>query len=135
MKPFPAGEVDRRRDLPANEDLTVIFRAELNGEDFTVTEEKDAASMRGKEGRMRVVVWNLGDAPKTGSIQARGGDFAKIPPRITIPAMGKVEFDTVFTPRAKPGGFEGHIVLSGVFDGKNSTRLVIPVRPAEQNKR
>ena len=41
--------------------------------------------------------------------------------------MGKTEFNVVFKPNLPEGVFESHIVFSGVFNGKKTTKLDIPV--------
>ena len=128
VKPFPTGEIDRHTNPPADEDLTVIFRAELNEDDFTITGQKAVAEMpRTEGGRIKVIVWNLSDTAKTGTVKAEGGEFSGIPQTITIPPMGKTEFDTVFKPNLPDGVFENHIVFSGVFNGKKTSKLAIPV--------
>ncbi|MBO4345240.1 MAG: hypothetical protein J5833_05775 [Victivallales bacterium] len=129
VRPFPTGEIDRHSNPPADEDLTVIFRAELNKDDFTITGQKAVAEMPRMEGRMKVVVWNLGDTAKTGTVNAEGGDFSGIPQAITIPPMGKTEFDAVFNPHVNKDAIEGHIVFSGVFNGKRTSKLDIPFMP------
>ncbi|MBR5839896.1 MAG: hypothetical protein IKZ84_15245, partial [Victivallales bacterium] len=128
VKPFPTGEIDRHTNPPADEDLTVIFRAELNEDDFTITGQKAVAEMpRTEGGRMKVIVWNLSDTAKTGTVNAEGGEFSGIPQTITIPPMGKTEFETVFKPILPNGVFESHIVFSGKFNGKKTSKLDIPV--------
>jgi hypothetical protein len=78
-------------------------------------------------GRLKVIVWNLEDSAKTGTVNAEGGEFSGIPQSVTIPPMSKIEFETVFKPRLPDGVFEGHIVFSGVFNGKKTSKLDIPV--------
>ena len=128
VKPFPTGEIDRHTNPPADEDLTVIFRTELNEDDFIITGQKAVAEMpRTEGGRMKVIIWNLSDTTKTGTVNADGGEFSGIPQTITIPPMGKTEFETVFKPILPNGVFESHIVFSGVFNGKKTSKLAIPV--------
>ena len=128
IKPVPVGEIDRHLNPPADEDLTVIFRAELNDDDFVITGQKAVAEMpRTDGGRLKVIVWNLEDSAKTGTVNAEGGEFSGIPQSVTIPPMSKIEFETVFKPRLPDGVFEGHIVFSGVFNGKKTSKLDIPV--------
>ena len=128
IKPVPVGEIDRHLNPPADEDLTVIFRAELNNDDFVIAGQKAVAEMpRTDGGRMKVIVWNLENTAKTGTIVTDGGEFSGIPQTITIPPMGKTEFNVVFKPNLPEGVFESHIVFSGVFNGKKTTKLDIPV--------
>ena len=128
IKPVPVGEIDRHLNQPADEDLTVIFRAELNDDDFVITGQKAVAEMpRTDGGRMKVIVWNLENTAKTGTIVTDGGEFSGIPKNVTIPPMGKTEFNVVFKPNLPEGVFESHIVFSGVFNGKKTTKLDIPV--------
>ena len=123
----PAGKV-----LPyepaADEDLTVILRVEPDWNDFKLTDSKTRVSLDGESGRVRVIVWNIGDTAKTGRVEASGCPLEGLPesialgPRGTPPAV----FDCVLKPDATTDALPT-LVLSGAFDGKRSSRLSMPI--------
>ena len=112
----------------ADEDLTVVIRAEPDWNDFKLTDSKTRVSLDGESGRVRVIVWNLGDVAKTGRVEASGCPLEGLPesialgPRGTPPAV----FDCVLKPDATTGALPT-LVLSGAFDGKRSSRLSMPI--------
>ena len=113
-----------------DEDLSVIVRVELDEDDWSITRNKTrAVPRRGDGGRLRVVVWNLGDTAKTGTVEVAGGHLAGLParpfalgPRGTPP----VAFDCAFQP-LDDGVFDPSLVLRGVFNGKRGSRICVPV--------
>ncbi|MBO4618716.1 MAG: hypothetical protein J5654_01260 [Victivallales bacterium] len=128
VEALPAGVIDKHLDQIEDEDLTIIFRGELDAEDFTVTDQKSTAEMARTEGRMKVIIWNLSELPKTGNVIVVGGEFEGLPEEVTLPPMGKAEFEGIFRPAFPKGESTGHIVLSGRFDGKTTSKLDIPVK-------
>ena len=127
VPPHPAGKV-----LPyepaADEDLTVIIRVDLDARDFEIGDQKTLASIKGDTGRLRVQVWNMGDTAKTGRIDVAGAKLEGLPETIALGPRGSppVEFDCVLSPSdASP---EGELVLTGVFEGRRSSRLVMRTR-------
>ena len=130
LKPaIPPGRLDTPAQEP-DEDLTVVVRVELDEDDWAITRNKTRAVPRhGDGGRLRVVVWNLGDTAKTGTVEVAGGHLAGLParpfalgPRGTPP----VAFDCAFQP-LDDGVFNPSLVLHGVFNGKRSSRTCVPV--------
>lgn len=130
--PRPAGTV--KPYVPAaDEDLSVILRVELDTNDFEVASQKTRAVLKGETGRLRVQVWNLGDAAKTGCVEIAGGTFEGLPATIALGPRGTppATFDCTFVPT--PGGeFYQRLVLTGLFNGKRSSRLSLPVRLEKQ---
>jgi len=124
----PAGKVSPY--VPkANEDLTVIIRVDLNTNDFRVTSQKTCAVLKGDKGRLRVQVWNMGGGAKTGRVYVKGGTLEGLPGEIALGPCGTppVAFDCTFVPDAG-SDFERSVKLVGVFGGKRTSRLVMPVR-------
>ena len=126
--PVPPGTVGATPPAE-DEDLSVIVRVELDENDWTITRNKSRAMPKGETGRLRVVVWNLGDAAKTGTVEVAGARLEGLPdapfalgPRGTPPA----EFDCTFMP-FDDGGFDVDLVVRGVFDGKRGSRTFVPV--------
>ena len=128
--PHPTGKV--KPYVPAvDEDMTVILRVDLDPNDFEITNEKTRAILKGDIGRLRLQVWNMGDEAKTGHIEAdiKGGSLSGLPgwmslgPRGTPPAT----FDCTFVPD-KSADSVRPIVLTSVFGGKRSSRLVMSMR-------
>lgn len=128
IPPFPTGEIDRHALQDDGEDLTVVFRVDLNPDDFAVTGMKSEAELRSEEGRLKVTVWNLSEVAKTGVVQVQGGELIGCPSSITVAPMSKVEFDAVFRPAALAEGYGTHLVISGLFNGKETSRLDVPLK-------
>ena len=112
----------------ADEDLSVVVRAEFDRDDFEIANQKTLAVMKGDEGRVRVIVWNLGETSKTGIVEAAGARLRGLPdapvslgPR----GSGPVAFDCVLSSADGDPG-EGALVLAGVFNGRRSSRLYAP---------
>ena len=130
--PCPAGKV--KPYVPAaDEDLTVILRVDLNTNDFEIASQKTRAVPKGDTGRLRVQVWNMGDAAKTGFVKVEGGTLEGLPGTIALGPRGTppATFDCTFVPT--PGSdFYQKLVLTGIFNGKQSSRLSMPVRLEKQ---
>jgi hypothetical protein len=112
----------------ADEDLSVVIRAEFDRDDFGIENQKTLAVMKGDEGRVRVIVWNLGETSKTGIVETAGARLLGLPdapvalgPRGSAPLV----FDCVLSPAEGDPG-EGALVLAGVFNGRRSSRLYAP---------
>ena len=130
--PHPTGKV--KPYVPAaDEDLTVILRVDLNTNDFEIASQKTRAVLKGDAGRLRVQVWNMGDAAKTGRVEVAGAALAGLPDAITLGPRGTppATFDCTFAPDAS-GDFFRQLVIVGVFNGKRSSRVSIPVRLEKQ---
>ncbi len=148
----PAGKVAPYEPAP-EEDLSVIVRVELNMDDFEIANQKTLAVLQGDTGRLRVLVWNMGDSAKTGRIDVSGPVLEGLPETIELGPRGTppAEFDCVLhyssTPdgdlkggqasdvqpegrfrAAKGGNSNEALVLTGVFEGRRSSRLCMPVR-------
>lgn len=123
----PAG-----RAAPCNpdpdQDLTVILRVDLNDGDFAVSNHKSLAQMTGSAGGLRVEVWNLGDTVKTGRVDVAGATLSGLPETIVLGPRGEPppRFDcTLESP--DDGSTHAALVLAGIFNGRRSSRLAIPV--------
>ena len=130
--PFPTGKV--KPYVPAaDEDLAVILRVDLNTNDFEIASQKTRAILKGDTGRLRVQVWNMGDCAKTGFVKVEGGTLQGLPAEITLGPRGTppATFDCTFVPDAG-ADFVRPITLTGVFGGKRSSRLSMPVRLEKQ---
>ena len=110
----------------ADEDLSVILRANLDTGDFSINGQKSSATLKKDAGHLRVLVWNLGNAAKTGSVEVAGGTLEGLPAEIALGPRGTppAAFDCTFT----PAGTNLNLVLTGIFNGKRSSRLFIPVQ-------
>ena len=126
IKPYPRG----RRIIykPTDEeDLRIILRADADKEDFKVINRKSTAEMLKKSGRLRIQVWNLDAVAKNGHIDVEGGTLDGAPSEINLPPMGKAEFDAVYTPSFNGRTFESRLSMTGVFNGRRSSRFTMPV--------
>ena len=124
----PCGKVMPYRPT-LDEDLSVVIRVEFDESDFEITNHKTRAVLKGDSGRVRVVVWNLGDTSKTGVVEVAGARLLGLPsvpfalgPRGSAPAA----FDCTLSPTDGDPS-EGALVLSGLFDGWRSSRLYAPL--------
>ena len=112
----------------ADEDMRVIFRVDLDKGDFGIAGHKSIAELKKDKGRLRVEIWNLDGKEKEGCVNAVGGTLENLPGRITLPANGCVSCECLFSPKSGNSAFETELVLSGVFDGRRTSRLSMPVR-------
>ncbi len=126
--PQPCGKV-KPYVASADEDLSVIVRAEFDKEDFEISDQKTQAVLKGETGRVRVFVWNLGDTAKTGTVQVVGAQLRGLPSEpFALGARGSAPatFDCVLAPE-DGGPAETALVLSGVFGGRRSSRFCAPL--------
>ena len=112
----------------ADEDLRVVFRIGLDRQDFGIAGHKSIAELKRDKGRMTVEIWNLDGTAKEGRVVVCGGTLENLPDRISLPANGCVSYDCRFTPKGGETAFETTFALSGVFAGKRTSRLSMPVR-------
>ena len=75
----------------------------------------------------------MGDCAKTGFVKVEGGTLQGLPAEITLGPRGTppASFDCTFVPDAG-ADFVRPITLTGVFGGKRSSRLSMPVRLEKQ---
>lgn len=104
-------------------DRYVVFRTVLS-DDFELSSGKDSVDFKRIPARFRLEVFNLSDTPRRGGIAVSGVSVSGIPAEVEIPAFGSVGFDLAV--REAPSVPEGRIVVSGVFDGRPASRLVMP---------
>ena len=124
----PPGRVLPYEPAP-DENLSVVIRADLNRDDFEIGDAKTLAILKGATGRMRIQVWNFGDAAATGVVEAAGAHVEGLPaePFAVGPrGSGPVEFDIAVSGDGA-GPDRETLALSGVFDGKRTSRLAIPI--------
>ena len=116
---------DGTPDVP-DEDISVVFRVDLSPGDFEKT--KTQAVAKTDSPRLCVQVWNFGDAAKTGVVEAVGARLRGLPaePVVLGPCgSAPVEFDCVLEPGDSSA--DAMLVLRGVFGGRRTTRLTMPV--------
>ncbi len=128
VTPHPRGEA-RPYAPKADEDLSVIIRADLNTNDFAIADMKSRAVVKGDSGRLHLEVWNMDDCAKTGRLEVAGVNLKGLPteqivlgPRGTPPAA----FDCELVPSDGSGIF-AQAVFTGVFGGRRSSRFAMPV--------
>lgn len=112
----------------ADEDLSVVLRVELDMDDFELTGNKTCAIPKGGSGRLRVQAWNFGDTAKTGRVDVAGGTLDGLPETIVLGPRGTppATFDCVLRAETIPTAVS-QLVLTGVFDGRRSSRASIPM--------
>ena len=118
-KPYVAG---------TDEDLTVVLAARLDPADFGVTDGNTTAELKKPgAGRVTVEAWNFSDRMKRGAIFSKNGELTGLPEQVEIPAWGIVRLPVGFVPKLN-GGDIADWKLRGVFDGRKTSVLHIPVR-------
>ena len=148
----PRGRPIRYTPAP-DEDLSVVIRADVSKDDFVIGGIKSVARLLAPEGRIAFEVWNLSETPKRGALRCLSGGTLALPEGdIELPPMGMARVEATYAPsggsgapggRALPDGGtsrDGEPVgadrraarvlrVEGVFDGKRSTPIVIPIEP------
>ena len=123
--PRSTGDVKARPNKP-KKDTSVVFRVDLKPGDFETT--KTLAIAKTNSPRLRVQVWNFGATAKTGMVEVCGARLRGLPsePVVLGPCgSAQVEFDCVLEATKPSSGLT--LELSGVFGGRRTTRLVMPV--------
>ena len=122
--PQPSGTVTPHI-ASAGEDRMVIIRAEFDKKDFGISNQKTRAVLKGDTGHMRILVWNLGEMAKTGTVEVVGARLIGLPeqpfalgPRGSAPAV----FNCTLVPDANDPA-DTALVLTGRFGGRLTTRL------------
>ncbi|MGN0847745.1 MAG: hypothetical protein ACI4RA_10235 [Kiritimatiellia bacterium] len=126
VAPVPRGRPTPYTPAP-DEDLTVVMRLDLDKTDFSIAGHKSIAELHADVGRLRLQIWNLSQTAKTGAVAVAGGRLGGLPAEIALPPMGKAEFDCVYSAQAGDD-FLAHLVLTGTFNGRCTSRLAVPVR-------
>ena len=122
--PQPSGTITPHV-ASADEDRTVIIRAEFNTTDFEISNQKTRAVLKGDTGKVRILVWNLGETAKTGIVEVAGARLVGLPeqpfalaPRGSAPSV----FDCALVPDENDPA-DTALVLTGRFDGRRTSRL------------
>ena len=109
----------------SDEDMSVVIRVEFDERDFGLSNQKSRAVLKGDSGRVRVIVWNLGEKEKTGVVEASGAQLAGLPTKpFKLGPMGSAptEFECTLT-LDKGDSAISALVLTGRFDGRRSSRF------------
>ncbi len=111
----------------ADEDMTIIYRIDLDKDDFTIGNHKTLAQLNSVTGKAKISIWNLDHSTKTGSVTATGVNVDGLPKEIQFPAMGKVEFDVVISSSSPKGTYNAVLELNGKVNAKKTSKLVMPI--------
>ena len=122
----PIGEIENYAPA-ADEDLSVVMRIEFPTNQFRVAAQKTIAETDDDHGAVKLHVWNFSETPKTGRICVEDARLEGLPETVTLPAMGCATLDATlrFTNTAKS---IARVCISGVFNGRRTSRLVAPIR-------
>lgn len=128
--PHPAGNRDslaRQGDI----DPSIVIRPILDRCDFSIGGNKTLASLDADAGRLAVEVWNFSDVARTGTLGATGCPLSGLPSEpfaIGPRGSGPARFDCVLEPGdAASGEYSAELRLSGNFDGRETSRAVVPL--------
>ena len=119
------GQTTTNASLP-DQDISVVFRVDLKPGDFKTTKTMAVATTDSPH--LRIQVWNFGDAAKTGRVEVCGARLRGLPAKpIVLGPCGSapVELDCVLEP--SDFSSEATLVLRGVFGGRRTTCLTMPV--------
>ncbi len=123
----PRGRPIRYTPSP-DEDLAVVIRADVSKDHFVIGGIKSVARLLAPEGRIAFEVWNLSETPKRGHLRYLSGGTLALPKGdIDLPPMGMARVEALYVPTA--GEAAPVLRVEGIFDGKRSTPIVIPVEP------
>ena len=128
----PRGKV--RAYVPAaDEDVTVVIRADFSPDDFDITDNKTVAELKAghQSGAVKLHVWNLSGRAKTGRLEIAGVQAEGVPGTIGLPAWGETAIEAKIGLSAGSRHFVDMTAV-GVFDGRRSTRLVAPIRSLDR---
>lgn len=124
IKAKPRGVV-KSRALAKDEDMSVVIRVDFDERDFSLSNQKTRAVMKGDSGRVRVIVWNLDDKEKSGVVEVTGArldGLPKTPFRLGAIGSGPAHFDCVLSPGENQSAISP-FVLTGMFNGRRSSRF------------
>lgn len=122
--PFISQKTERNE--PEKLDRSIVFRTELS-DDFKLWVGKDGTDIRNDTVRFKLQAWNFSGREKQGRISVSGGGSRGIPDAVTLPPFGKSEFEVFFKP-ALNETFKGELRVEGIFGGRATSPLVIPLR-------
>lgn len=115
-----------------DEDMRIVLRVDLDKHDFGIAGHKSIAELKQDKGRVRLEMWNLDDKAKEGCVNVSGGTLENLPKKVMLPANGCVSYECLFVPTTNyqlPSTiYETTLALSGVFAGRKTSRLSVPVR-------
>lgn len=126
-RPIRSAGVVETYEPAADEDLSIVLRAELDPADFGITDRKTAAEPKGASGKARLQVWNLSRAQKRGRILVEGPEAGGADREFTVGPMSVVTLPLVLR-FGKGGEPVSRAVFGGMFDGKRISRLVVPLK-------
>lgn len=123
----PAGRVEVYRPRE-DEDLTVILRIDMDPDDLVVTGMKSSTDLQKSSGRVRIHAWNLDSRSKVGHLEVRGGELVGMPASLTLKPWDVTSFEAVFMPKPEPGEYDVPFQLTGVFEGKTTSKLAFTIK-------
>lgn len=106
-------------------DKTIVYRVKLSN-DFTISPAKNCVDPGKENAKFTLQIFNLSKTSKRGMVRFPGGRITKLPSLITLPPFSKTELPLSFTPELNRD-YCGELRVEGVFNGRKTTPLVIPV--------
>ena len=128
VPPHPRGNLDSH-GMVDDEASEVILRVDLDRTDFSIANRKALAILERDSGRMRLQLWNMGNCATTGHVEVAGATLRGLPGKIVVGPRGSgpTSLKCTLVP-ANGEGFMRDVVLRGVFGGRSSSRLSMPLR-------
>ncbi|MBR3086421.1 MAG: hypothetical protein IKH04_08465, partial [Kiritimatiellae bacterium] len=122
----PAATAGQASPDPSGADLSIVLRPSLNREDFSISGGKSIGVMKTGSGRLSLDVWNFSDTAKTGSVSIAGATADGLPEGpFAIGPFGRRTFQCLLAPSSDADMAD--VVISGTFNGRATTRAVVPV--------
>ena len=106
-------------------DRTIVYRVRLS-DDFVLSTGRDSVDTGKERAALKLEVWNLSDQPKTGRLKITGCQVEGLPGTVSVPAFGRTVLSLAITPEFGRD-YTGAVKVSGTFDGRETSPLVMPV--------
>lgn len=106
-------------------DRTIVYRVRLS-DDFVLSTGRDSVDTGKERAALKLEVWNLSDQPKTGRLKITGCRVEGLPGTVSVPAFGRTVLPLAITPEFGRD-YTGAVKVSGTFDGRETSPLVMPV--------
>lgn len=124
VAPVPRGTVGAT-PVAADEDRSVVLRVDFAPGETLLDGDRSGVEILRNALQARISVWNLSDKAKKGRLVSTGGTLREEPGELSLAPWSVATVDVVRV--SAPAEALADWTLCGVFDGKRTSRLVVPV--------